>query len=610
MAKVLEASIYINSEQVFPNSGYQVTITQGVNNHHHFSLIFPANTTEGFAGVLMENSIAYIGKKMSIGLDEGAFEFTGIITEISLEKNNGATGTIVVSGYSPTILLSHSIQCLSYDEGTSLNQIASDTCEGHSTELLSVNYGNLSDITLPYTVQYNENDFSFLQRLCIKNGVWLYYNGTELCVGRTGENQVNGTYGQDIETFGVRAQLKEQAFNIKHYDWINNQPLESDSSAYAPGGENTFANTAKNESDSIFQKKGSYFNNALDSVYSGQAGLDTNTKVATLGRASGMLVATGITEIPNLRVGDTLTVEGLNFTDANSRDAYGSYMITSITHHIDHSGKYHNSFEGLPDNTEHPPYSNPFEVPFAESQRAIVMDNADPEGLGRIQVQFPWQQERNTVSPWIKMATPYAGSSKGFYFIPEIEEEVLVGFEGGNPEKPYVLSAGYNQVAKSEVNNTDNNIKSIKTRSGHTIELDDTDGAEKINIFDKEGSIITFDTAEKSIYISVAENIKLAANNIEIIAEQNIDIKANGEITIAAEGNLSALTQAELALQSESDTTINSNGGITAQATADLSLSGQNIIAEGESAAELKGAQTKIEGSAMTDISGGIVKIN
>ncbi|WP_282057310.1 phage baseplate assembly protein V, partial [Maribacter luteus] len=72
------------------------------------------------------------------------------------------------------------------------------------------------------------------------------------------------------------------------------------------------------------------------------------------------------------------------------------------------------------------------------AQRGWVLDNADPNGLGRIKVQFPWQKPMGTSTPWIKMATPYSGSGKGFYFIPEKDEEVLVGFEGDNPEKPFV----------------------------------------------------------------------------------------------------------------------------------------------------------------------------
>ena len=96
-----------------------------------------------------------------------------------------------------------------------------------------------------------------------------------------------------------------------------------------------------------------------------------------------------------------------------------------------------------------------------------------------------------------KDVDPYGGSGRGFYFIPEKGEEVLVGFEGMNPEKPYVIGGGYNTAAKSGFADSGNNIKAIRTRSGHTIELNDTEGGEMITINDKEGNSIHINTAER-----------------------------------------------------------------------------------------------------------------
>ena len=97
-----------------------------------------------------------------------------------------------------------------------------------------------------------------------------------------------------------------------------------------------------------------------------------------------------------------------------------------------------------------------------------------------------------------------------------------------------------------------NNFKAIRTRSGHTIELNNTEGEEKINIYDNEGSIITFDTQAKSLTINATENIEIGAKNIKIVAEENIDIQAKGNITKAAEGDVS--------IQSKGATDIQGNG--------------------------------------------------
>ena len=77
--------------------------------------------------------------------------------------------------------------------------------------------------------------------------------------------------------------------------------------------------------------------------------------------------------------------------------------------------------------------------------------------------------KRNEMTPWIRVVQPYTGGGKGFYFVPEIGEEVLVDFEGGNAERPFVLGAHYNGEAKSGYHNADNRVKAIHTKSGHKL---------------------------------------------------------------------------------------------------------------------------------------------
>ncbi len=526
MSKIVAASLIIDGSVFLPKSSYRVTIEQSVGSHSAFRVIFPSNTTEGYGGTLMNNSLKYVGKKISIGLDEGAMEFVGIITSVDVQKGNGAAGILVLSGYSPSILLSRSVQCFSYEEGTSFSQVIADTFKDHAADLLKTSTGTGTDLKLPYTVQYNESDFDFIQRMCMRYGIWMYDNGKEFCVGRSGDKQLQGIYGEDIQAFNVSANLQGQAFGLKSHDWMNDTALEADSAAHQPQGSHSYLDVVKKESDAVFSKKGNYNWVHDQNEFSGQQGVDNTTKVATLGKAAGMIIASGTSEITSLRVGDTLSVEGLNFTDATKKDPFGSYMITKITHQFDHSGHYRNEFEGVPDGTVHPTYSNVFSIPKAEAQRGIVLDNADPDGMGRIKVQFNWQKPMGTATPWIKMLTPYAGSDKGFYMIPEIGEEVLVGFESDNPERPYVLSAAYNQSQNSSFADADNNLKAIKTRSGHIIELNDTDGGEIITIKDKNENIFTIDTVKNDITINANNNITLNAVETIQLSAKNIELKA------------------------------------------------------------------------------------
>ena len=562
MPQIVSPKLLIDGSEFLSNSSYQVFLSQSMGNHGHFRVSFPTNATEGYQGALMDNALASVGKKISIGLNDGDLEFVGIITSIDLGKQNGAPGTLVLSGYSPSILLSSSVQCLSYEEGTSLSQILTDTCNGHTTSLLKTTIGDGTNINLPYTVQYNEDDFSFIRRLCARYGVWLYDNGKGLQIGNIAQKQHTGTYGADISTFDLSANLKERSFGIKAQDWVNNTDLEADSLAYRPQVGHPYASTVDDASTSLFTKKSNLHWPLDQSEYSGQQGMDRATKVATIRKTAAMLIASGTTEITGQSVGDILTVEGLNFSDAEKKDPYGTYLITHITHRFDHSGHYSNEFRGVPEGTEHPEYSNIFSAPFARAQRGTVLENADPQGLGRIKVQFPWQKHRSTSTPWIKLQTPYSGAGKGFYMIPELGEEVLVGFEGGDPERPFMLSAGYNASATSGIANADNNIKAIITRSGHRIELNDTDGAESITIKDKNENLFQIDTATNDITIhannnlaiNAVETIKLSAKNIELSAIEDVIEDAGKSISATAGQNHNIMAKNKNSIIEEKNT--------------------------------------------------------
>ncbi len=116
----------------------------------------------------------------------------------------------------------------------------------------------------------------------------------------------------------------------------------------------------------------------------------------------------------------------------------------------------------------------------------IVTNNTDPDGWGRIKVRFPWLHDQEE-SHWARIAQPYAGAGRGSFWLPEIGDEVVVVFDRNDPNQPYILGGVWNgEDAVPPPGNPDgvNNHKIWRTRAGHQVIFEDTDGSEKITIID------------------------------------------------------------------------------------------------------------------------------
>jgi uncharacterized protein involved in type VI secretion and phage assembly len=149
--------------------------------------------------------------------------------------------------------------------------------------------------------------------------------------------------------------------------------------------------------------------------------------------------------------------------------------------------------------------------------------------MGRVKLKFPWLSG-NDESAWARMAVPMAGKDRGVYFLPEVDDEVLVVFGHGDFHNPYVIGALWNGVDAPPADNGDghNDIRVIKSRSGHVIRLTDTDGAEKIEIIDKSGdNAIVIDTSANCVTLRSGQDITLSASNGTIKLEAgSIEIKS------------------------------------------------------------------------------------
>jgi uncharacterized protein involved in type VI secretion and phage assembly len=172
----------------------------------------------------------------------------------------------------------------------------------------------------------------------------------------------------------------------------------------------------------------------------------------------------------------------------------------------------------------------------------IVSNLEDPEKLGRVQLTYPHLEDQK--SQWARLAVPMAGPDRGTFFRPEVNDEVLVAFEHGDERRPYILGSLWStedQPPVDDGNAGQNNWRFIKSRSGHIIKLDDTQGAETIEIIDKnEKQKIIIDSAgEKIQIICVSGDVEISATSGTVKVEAaTVEVKASGSMSLEAGGTM------------------------------------------------------------------------
>ena len=517
----------------------KLVINQKVQAHHKFSLLQPL--PKEFVSQAIDKAQNYIGQSIKISISpsnmatDSPLVFNGIITEAQMVRTSGASGGIIINGYSPTILMEGTPNIRSFSD-QSLSDIVNEVLKSYPAKELQPAVSVEKDTPLPYTVQYSESDFGFVSRMAQKKGQWFYFNGEELLFGKPKSKNFTLEYGRTLHSFNIEMRAKSLGFEYLGYDPSSGELQKANSMEvnHQPDG----------YSKTIYESSKKLFPNTSTMLYShsleeGNSRTHLIDRITTQlqSRTADLVTAKGDSDETGLRIGDIITIKEPAFSltgnllDGLQEQNFGNYIITDILHICDESGNYHNSFDAVPETVSSPPYGNVHSFPVAESQPATVISNDDPAGLGRIQVAFAWQQESGANTPWIRMTNPHSGGNKGFYFVPEVGEEVLIAFEGGNAEKPFVLGAMYNGSASSGYAAQENKIKAIHTRSGHIIKFTED---ESIQITDKSGNEILFDTTSKNITITAPETVTINAKNIVMNADESIVSSAGKNITDTA----------------------------------------------------------------------------
>ncbi|MBX2924963.1 MAG: type VI secretion system tip protein VgrG [Chitinophagaceae bacterium] len=548
------------------------SLTQMVSGHHSFKISCPTESLDGTNAEVFHSSKNVIGSSVTItieaeGIGEGSLKFLGVITQLETARQGGHAGELAIYGYSPTILLDSGIHCKSWEE-KKIKDIVNDVLKHFPSNLLKPSIAPGNGDTIPYLVQYKETAWQFLCRLADDYGEWLYYNGEKLVVSAPASEAIRLVYGSTLYDFNINLKLQPADFQTIAYDYSNSSVYNG-----APAGipnKSGLSDWGKH----VYKKSEQFFATKPKQWHTGflttKKQLDDWVETKAVMRSSNMVTFRGSSDHPAIGVGAKVSVDGKNVFDEKD-ETYGEYVITSVTHYCNGLGEYENSFSAIPASAKMPPPAG-FPAPRCETQSAVVTDNNDPDGLGRIRVKFHWMNGSEK-SPWIRMTAPHAGNEKGIFFIPETDEEVIVGFEGDNPTEPFIIGTVYKSDAKTSFSNKDNDVKAIQTRSGNKIIMNDKEGS--VFVEDKDG------------------------NSIKIDGEGNIAVLANKQI---------ALTCGKTKIEMKEDGTIDITGTkitVNAQEKAQMVSNQASFTAESSGDAKMEGTKANVNGSVEVKVAGG-----
>ncbi|MEO1437935.1 MAG: type VI secretion system tip protein VgrG, partial [Bacteroidota bacterium] len=524
-----KAKIIINGQSINP---YFVTIRQGSSWHHSFEIGVSTEKLESENAFTIDNSIALVGKSAEIAIEPSNFSngdnlnFKGLVTSVQIDRSYAGENIIVLKGQSPSFLLEDGIGTRSFTKKT-LKAIVNEVLKPYPKNELNPEVNPAYTTEIPYIVQYKETNFHFLNRIAAIYGEWFFYNGQSLIFGKPPKgSSVDVTLGSDLISFDYGVRVRPSKFKYQSYDYEQNKVIENSSNSIKPGWLDNYGKKALSASDAIFKSE---HVNPLSFDVRDESLQKHLAKVRKSTILSDTTFFKGTSNNPSIAVGGGVGVNAVKVVGKNKSSTFiGRFRVLTVIHRLNASKDYLNEFEAIPISAAIPPGNSRIFKPEAESQIAVVKENNDPDKLGRVRVQLPWQTG-SEMTPWIRIVTNYASKDRGLYFVPEIGDEVYVDFEQGNPDRPYMLGAHYHGKKKPQWADPDNNLKAIKTRSGHMILFDDKDGNEMITIVDKKNNHIILNAKDESITISAPKKMVLESTEIEINGK-DISITASNKL--------------------------------------------------------------------------------
>ena len=510
------------------SSFISLQIEQNIGTHHRFQMSVELETGSNRYVHNISSSKEWLGKNIVVKA-AGTPIFLGVVTNVQLHREGSDFGCIIVSGYSATYRLKTAHSCFSWNDRT-IGDVVKKLCEQAKVQLeLNPAFKETKD----FICQYEESDFDFIRRLAHQYQEWMYYDGTKLIFGKPRRlaDPVRLEYGTTLSSLDIGLQTLARSEQVFSYHSGADREMQRMTPDLAYGHDK-LAGDAFRASLGMFSKPARQ--HALPRIS------NETELINYMGRKQAAETAethyiTAESQVPTLRVGSVISLYSsfLERVGNISKESLGNFIITEITHEVSQGSYYKNRFKAIPATIKALP-SPKVHMPLAETQMATVLSNADPQGKGRVRVRMNWQTD-GMQTGWVRVMTPDGGSSsdvksnRGFVFIPEVGDQVLLGFRHGDPARPYVMGSLFNGVTGSG-GFAANHKKSLTTRSGSTVTFDDT--AHTILLQTTRANKIFIDELNGTITISSAEEVNVNTKNVNINASENMNVNVGKNFTM------------------------------------------------------------------------------
>ncbi|MEE8526282.1 MAG: phage baseplate assembly protein V, partial [Thermoanaerobaculia bacterium] len=427
--------------------------------------------------------------------------------------------------------------------------------------------------TYPSMVMYDSADWDFLVARARALGWALYVRGKRLVLGpaeASGSPVTELEWGATLLEVEVSQNPAERAARVIATGWDPEtlEPTTSEQPATAsgfpeadrPSVDQALKDAGWPERETRHPRPTPLAADELDGDTVAVVEGDALSHISGRGRAIGL---------PQIRIDSLLELKGLGTRFS------GAHYVTAVRHLLSTDG-YFTEFQ-----LGRPPRLGSAEAgrrdhlvpPATDLAIGVVDDIDDQNGWGRVKVRLPWLDD--AAAPiWARLVRPDAGPKRGFYFIPEVGDEVVIGFLGSDPRQPIVLGGLWNgqHAAPEQLDAATNPIRAIVSRSGHRVVLDDSDGAGKITLKSAAGQTVVIDDSSGAEKIELEDKtgntLTLDSGGIALTAA------AGADVAIAASTGAIKLDASEIQVTSTGPAAVKSSAALDLQAAATLGISG------------------------------------